>query len=201
MERADPQSPLPPTLQVAQACEQWLRPHPVAPIEGAPHQPGGGRSVAPCWLLTLPANGASSSSGEEEGGARCLPLSTWEQLGGALMAPLGEEGGGKDGCLLAFSDPSSHESSPGWPLRNLLLLVAVHMKLRSVKVGAHLSRSLPSLSLPWPLPTFFTFTPPHTHTPTHTSSSIHTRFPLHTHSRSYVCVSRPLAAWTPPAAC
>ena len=54
---------------------------------------------------------------------------------------------------------------------------------------------------PMALAHLFHIHPPHTHTPTHTSSSIHTRFPLHTHSRSYVCVSRPLAAWTPPAAC
>ena len=36
--------------------------------------------------------------------------------------------------IVAFIDPSSHAAQPGWPLRNLLLLLAVRFGVKSIKV-------------------------------------------------------------------
>ena len=42
------------------------------------------------------------------------------------FAATASSGGPDERCFLCFADPSSFESHPGWPLRNLLTLYAVH---------------------------------------------------------------------------
>eukprot|EP00195_Chlamydomonas_chlamydogama_P004652 CAMPEP_0202920432 /NCGR_PEP_ID=MMETSP1392-20130828/76854_1 /ASSEMBLY_ACC=CAM_ASM_000868 /TAXON_ID=225041 /ORGANISM="Chlamydomonas chlamydogama, Strain SAG 11-48b" /LENGTH=678 /DNA_ID=CAMNT_0049613927 /DNA_START=212 /DNA_END=2249 /DNA_ORIENTATION=- len=93
---------------VASACDEWLRPGQV--------------SNAPFWLLAPPAGGESSW--------RALPLSAWQQLSSGTGGSAGAAGR----VLLAASDPSNMPGVPGWPLRNLLLLVATRWHLEQVQV-------------------------------------------------------------------
>ncbi|KAG1662518.1 hypothetical protein FOA52_000922 [Chlamydomonas sp. UWO 241] len=145
IESAAPPAPLASALgteqaaAVAAACDAWLR-------QGGTS--GEGASPQPAWLVVLSpsppdaapdatggpsgSSGPSSSSGGGGGdgsGAACVPLSAWRDH----LAALGGGGSGAE-VLLAVSDPSSLDGHPGWPLRNLLLAVAMHMGAVRVRV-------------------------------------------------------------------
>jgi len=116
--------------QIADACDSWrgLSSSTAAAASGPPSAD----PPAPFWLLRT--DGATT---------RALPLSDWSAAGGAAAAAAGSSsssgGGSPRGAapptlMLAFSDPSHLPRTPGWPLRNLLLLAAARWGIRTVSV-------------------------------------------------------------------
>ena len=85
---------------------------------------GGTRGCPPFFLILAPGVG---KDGEE---VKVLPLSSFSQL------PEAE----KLRAVFGFMDPSGIESAPGWPLRNLLVLLSLRFGLRVATVVCYRCR-------------------------------------------------------------
>jgi len=106
----------------AAACDAWRG------VGGGASTPGGS---APFWLLLLPGRQGAYDAGAGDGGSAAVqarPLSEWRATQAA-----GSSSGGAAAAegvppppriLLAMSDPSPLPLTPGWPLRNALLLAS-----------------------------------------------------------------------------
>jgi ubiquitin-like modifier-activating enzyme ATG7 len=94
----------------------------------------------PCWLVSLPRI-------ETDTEVETLPLTAWEACfsGQHTASKHGDDdntsSGGGDGkkrshgeVLLAILDPCNLAGSPGWPLRNVLLLAAARWRLSTLRV-------------------------------------------------------------------
>lgn len=81
----------------------------------------------PYWLLHV------STDASEHIGVLPVPLAEYEKLREMHNIMHGDVSASS--ILLAFADPSNLPDYPGWPLRNLLLMVAQRWRLPHVRVS------------------------------------------------------------------